>query len=139
MSDDGISLTSVSHPSRRSLIGLLASLPIVGRVLTAARAREIDPISIEAVTIDFPTYAQVGEIVTCENGHPICEFVETVAYGQMQDVAHQLGGWRQGVPEVGQLPLPACDRCGAQFTDGMRYHFADGWRGNRDRGLRVAG
>jgi hypothetical protein len=135
--DDGISLIAAPHPCRRSFLGLLASMPFVGQFIGHSEATSISPDSIVAVEIDIPTYAEAGEVVTCENGHPICEFIETVAWGQIQDVERQLGRWHQEKPEVGQLPLPVCAICSASFTDGMRYHFGDGWRDHREAGLKV--
>jgi hypothetical protein len=73
-------------------------------------------------------YAFAGETVTCENGHPICDFVETVYFGDFQRPDQQFGNWRQSKPQVGQLPLPVCEKCGAAFTDGMRYHIGEVWR-----------
>lgn len=74
-------------------------------------------------------YARAGETITCTNGHPIADFVRTVYLGDMQDVENDLGNWRQEKPSVGQMPLPVCAQCGAQFTGGSIYHFENGWRG----------
>ena len=46
----------------------------------------------------------------------------------MQDVKHQLGDWQQREPMIGEFPIPGCEKCGAGWTDGMCYHFEDGWR-----------
>ena len=74
-------------------------------------------------------YARAGETITCTEGHPIADFVNTVYLGDMQDVEKDIGNWRQEKPFVGQIPLPVCAICGANFTGGSVYHFADGWRG----------
>lgn len=73
-------------------------------------------------------YAKAGETVTCENGHPICDFVVDIRRGQPQHPATQLGNWRQPEPQVGTIPIPGCEKCGAPFTDGMLYHVGDSWR-----------
>jgi len=73
-------------------------------------------------------YAQKGETVICEAGHPICDFSCTVFVGDMQDLDNELTNWRQPVPQIGLFPLPVCALCGGQFTDGSRFHFRDGWR-----------
>ena len=74
-------------------------------------------------------YAQVGETVTCEKGHPICDFVQNVHIGQMQNLPEQLGNWRQPAPEVGQFPVPGCAICGGKFYVGVGlFHIGDSWR-----------
>ena len=74
-------------------------------------------------------YATVGETVTCTNGHPICDFVESVTLGQTEDPEKQLGNWRQPAPKVGELPIPGCAICGARFYVGLGlYHIGDSWR-----------
>lgn len=78
-------------------------------------------------------YANAGEKVTCENGHPICEFVKTVHVGEMQALEHQLGNWQQPVPDGGALPIPGCAACGAAFTDGMLFHINQAWRDPENR------
>ena len=79
-----------------------------------------------SLRIDKP-YAKEGEVVTCENGHSICEFVETVYVGDMQN-PEQLGFWHQPEPETGQLPIPRCSRCNGRFYYGGLFHMKDGWR-----------
>lgn len=136
--------------SRRATLAFLASLPLIGRAfaddgvsLTAAEhpiagaaVGELNESALENAWVHLRVYAHAGETVTCENGHPICEFVETVVIGQMQEPARQLGNWRQDAPQVGAMPVPGCALCGAPFSDGSSYHFADGWR--RGRPLRIA-
>lgn len=77
-------------------------------------------------------YAYRGETVTCENNHPICEFAETVHYGDSQDLRHQLVNWRQPAPEIGALLPVLCTGCNAPFGQigetGCEFHFASGWR-----------
>ena len=74
-------------------------------------------------------YANKGDVVTCENGHPICEFTMDVYSGEPQRLPEQLGSWRQEEPHIGQVPVPVCEKCGAMFTNGIAFHFQDGWRG----------
>jgi hypothetical protein len=75
------------------------------------------------------SYAREGEVVTCENGHPICEFIQTVYVGDTQDPENQLGFWHQPKPEVGQNPVPRCSKCGGRwYIAGGIMHFKDGWR-----------
>jgi hypothetical protein len=115
-------------------------VPFVGRAFeTQAAVMEYKP-NRDLLLIDDPLiYACADETITCENGHPICDFIETVYVGQHQDVERQLGNWRGNVvvgdaqfpPPVGTLPIPVCKLCGERFTTGGCYHFADGWRGQR--------
>lgn len=117
---DGVAFRSTAHPSGAS-----------------AESLDLDNKELETIELDLVPYATEGEEVTCESGHVICEFVKTVHVGQLQDVEHQLGNYRQTKPEVGQFPLPVCEKCGASFTNGSAYHFADGWRGSGNGGLGV--
>ncbi|MGQ9370402.1 hypothetical protein [Azospirillum sp. ST 5-10] len=72
-------------------------------------------------------YARAGEVVTCTNGHPICEFAEDAALLDGQRPGH-LTGWRQPEPLFGG-PIPTCAVCGAEFYRGPGvFHFAEGWR-----------
>jgi hypothetical protein len=74
-------------------------------------------------------YAHAGETVTCENGHPICEFVETVYLGQSQDLERQLGKWRQKAPKTGSGLPQRCVQCDARWAEYVGvFHFKDGWR-----------
>jgi hypothetical protein len=91
-------------------------------------AADIGSYSLVVVDHTGDVYATAGETVTCENGHPICDFLETVHVGQEQDADRQLGNWRQDKPTVGQFPIPRCAKCGAPFATGVVYHFRDGWR-----------
>jgi hypothetical protein len=126
--------------NRRSLLSMLAALPFVGS-LVPAKAREGLRIKSngwflpngDGITLTSRShpYAVVGETVTCENGHPICDFMETVDVGQMQDLPRQLGNWRQETPTVGQFPIPGCAICGKPFTTGISFHIGKYWRGHR--------
>ena len=109
---DGVSLTSAAHPKGKKV-----------------RRRAISRDVIERVEIDLPVYAKAGEVVTCENGHPICEFVVDVISGATQNLPKQLGNWRQKVPTVGQMPIPRCAVCGARFAiAGGIFHIGSEWR-----------
>ena len=117
MSDfgDGVALMSASHPP----------LAWWRRIFVRRGLRSQ---SSETLELDLPVYAHAGETVTCENDHPICDFVETVHAGQMQRLETQLGNWRQVKPTIGQIPIPGCAICGKPFTDGTIFHIGDAWR-----------
>lgn len=61
-----------------------------------------------------------GEIITCENGHEVCEIIQDVYLGQMN--WHLcLGKWRQSEPKPGAR-LPDCEICrGTVFSDWGMY------------------
>lgn len=109
---DGVALYSAAHP--------------IGPPLPEA---DIDPESLTWAELEFPVYAQAGETITCEQGHPICSVVETVYVGQIQDLDRQFGDWRQKPPPKGSMLPVRCMSCGARWceTAGI-FHFKDGWR-----------
>lgn len=71
-------------------------------------------------------YADLGETVTCENGHPIVHFKRAVRVGEMFDPS-ALVHWWQPMPEIGQMEAP-CVICGKRWFKGHYFHFSDGWR-----------
>ena len=112
--------------NRRGLMKMLATLPFCGGLFTEA---------VTAAVEASPIYAEAGETVTCENGHPICEFMRTVRYGEMQNVEINLGNWKQTSPSAGTYPIPVCAKCGSPFTDGSRYHVGLFWRERRGENI----
>jgi hypothetical protein len=114
----GISISEATMMHRRGLLSLIGSLPFFGWAKTEAAPR---------VVVKTP-YATEGEAITCENGHYICDFVQTVYEGDIQNVEEQLGNWQQTKPKLGVIPLPCCEKCGAQWTLGVIYHIEGGWR-----------
>jgi len=126
--------------SRRKLLSWISALPFIGAVgVSSVKASLVELSESEEAPVrrwpDLPVYACKGETVTCENGHPICDFVETVHCGQNQDVRMQLGNWRQDEPQLGALPIPGCAVCGAAFTTGTHYHVGTEWRDPINRAL----
>ena len=139
---------------RRSFLSLIVSLPIVGSFVkpavgdgvalrsmshpcAGALDDDYEPSGIVTSEISLMRYAAAGDQVTCENGHPICEFTVDVAVGQMQDLAVQLGNWTQDQPEIGQIEPPLCAVCAGEYYRWGIFHFKDGWRESRN-GLRIA-
>ena len=116
--------------NRRSLLGALAALPFIGVMIPKAQASG-DGVALTSMAHPngaFRTYALAGEIVTCENGHPICEFTDHVCVGESFR-SRDLTNWRQEEPKVGQVPIPRCAVCGARFVlGGNVFHIGDSWR-----------
>jgi len=69
-----------------------------------------------------------GEIVTCENGHVICECVKDL---HLYDMAwgQNFGNFRQPIPET---KWQYCNICGAKWMDQecfpWRVHVKNKWR-----------
>lgn len=117
--------------NRRRLLQLLSSIPLLSSCLPAPVPAAVliptDGIftsTLRALKIE-EVYAWKGDIVTCQNQHPICVFTKTVRWGEMVDTS-AFGGWTQEVPEMGSQPV--CAQCGAMFCTSSSWHFVDGWR-----------
>lgn len=54
-----------------------------------------------------------GEILTCINGHDICEATDDIHMGQ-QNWHLCLGNWRQDEPTLGAR-FPVCAQCGGEI------------------------
>jgi len=121
--------------SKRGFLAALSAIPFLGVFAQKANAglrikgSGVNSGDVVALKSTEHPYAVAGETVTCESGHPICDFVETVNYGQMQDVKRQLGNWRQPEAKIGEFPIRGCAVCGKPWTTGSTYHFKFGWRG----------
>ncbi len=117
--------------SRRWVLSLLGpgaaflGLKQPGKADAAIKWEPIDN-KVIGVPIGDP-YARIGEWTTCERGHRIAQFVKIVKCGQEFDPA-ALSHWQQRVPEIGEYPVPQCEKCGSEFSTGTHYHFDDGWR-----------
>lgn len=118
--------------NRRGVLAGLSALPFMG--LFAAKVNtELKPLGVDIVYKEYVgknvwyPYARKGEIVTCTNNHPICEFMEDVGLGENQNVDLQLGNWRQPPPMLG-TPVPRCSICNAKFYVSGLYHVGKEWR-----------
>lgn len=78
--------------------------------------------------------ARAGEVITCENGHPIYEmttdvFLDNTVFPSQVKPANPL----VDEPFVhDEINIP-CPECGAAFSmtnkhGGVRFHFSDGYR-----------
>lgn len=75
-------------------------------------------------------YARAGEMVTCADGHPICEVVRDLPLDAPADFTRDLkfSGRRKRWAQR----TSGCKRCGALWIVGQdgggTLHFAEGWR-----------
>jgi hypothetical protein len=81
-------------------------------------------------------YATNGELVLCENGHPIAHFTKNVDWGGPMQFDGEINldldfCYNTKPPLYGDTDVH-CDECGALFFMGtkgeMHFHFIDGWR-----------
>ena len=71
-------------------------------------------------------YAWAGDIVCCENKHPVAQFTRDVKFGEMFDSRALTFPFLERRPEIGAMTQPC--RCGKDWFRGTNFHFADGWR-----------
>ena len=116
---------------RRSFLTMLGSLPFIGW----ATKSEEKPIQTWAPSAEEELgkvlhvkniYAKRGDLITCENGHPIATFERDVEVGDSFD-ATAIVAWQQTPPEIGTMEKP-CEICGQRWFKGPYFHFWDGWR-----------
>ena len=78
-------------------------------------------------------YLHEGELITCENGHPICRVARNVHAGDsMHTINQDLDDWRQAIPQLG-TPLPiSCEVCGEMWIKHFGdLHTTQGWASAR--------
>ena len=74
-------------------------------------------------------YIHEGELITCENGHPICRAARDIRAGDsMHTVVQDFYDWRQAMPQLG-TPLPiSCEVCGEMWINYYSdLHTSLGW------------
>lgn len=114
-----------------TLDDILATFSPEHRAEVEARAREL--IERERRRV----YFRAGEVMTCENGHPIADIVEDADRRQTPSV-DQFAEWRnvERAPEKGEQVMAQdwrCTACGGRFclTDGIGgfiIHIGLKWR-----------
>ena len=72
-------------------------------------------------------YAWAGDIVCCEDKHPVMQFTRDVKFGDMFDSKDVTFPFQERRPEMGKMTQP-CSRCGKDWFRGTNFHFVDGWR-----------
>lgn len=78
----------------------------------------------------YKRFAKKSELITCENGHPICLVARDVTTTDVFMPTHLIA-WQQPEPKHGDTEVH-CSRCGGLFwhanDGGQHFHFRDGWR-----------
>ena len=78
-------------------------------------------------------YASKGEIVSCENGHEICDVSRDVYVGDLI-IVNQFENWRNQTAPMPNDVIKPCHTCGARFIDskipygGTWLHINGQWR-----------
>lgn len=74
-------------------------------------------------------FAIPGEIVTCENGHNICEVAKELRRWETVTAADSFKNWTfEYTPKAG-TPVPKCPTCGRRFIkSGAFVCIAGEWR-----------
>lgn len=77
--------------------------------------------------------AKEGELVTCENGHPICTVAEDIHTETVVDRS-QFRDWTWDYSPEYATPIPPCPQCGKLFIRtnlwfGNDLHVGNEWRG----------
>lgn len=71
-------------------------------------------------------YASKGEVVTCENGHEICELSRDV-FVDDPIIVEQFENWRNQEPPKPYEIIKPCQTCGARFIDTAQYPYGGSW------------
>ena len=78
-------------------------------------------------------WAHEGEVVTCINGHAICDIARSLYVGERRDNSHFIN-WRIAKPvetdPVGKLRCAQCRGVWIRGSTrgGYQFHFDNGWR-----------
>lgn len=85
------------------------------------------------MVVDADGFAKIGEIVTCEAGHEICEVASALV--RHERISHQsFTKWRfEELERANSGSVLPCPQCGALYIRGQSFrgadiHFQDGWR-----------
>jgi hypothetical protein len=90
----------------------------------------------ERARVEPTLYASAGEIVTCLNGHEICEIAKDIFVAEMISVA-QFKNWRHQPQPQPHDEITPCMSCGAPYVNsttsygGTRLHIDGKWRTTR--------
>ena len=106
-------------PFLLALSGLLVAVFLVWAIRRAFMLGKEE----EAYRLPPVVYARVGDIVTCENGHDVCDVVQEIHVHDVIRASH-FGNWRDiEAPTAGDPLLRECPLCNGRFmkTSGQKY------------------
>lgn len=87
----------------------------------------------ERARVEPTLYASAGEVVTCTNGHEICEIAKSIFVADLISV-NQFINWRHQPQPQPRDPITPCMTCGAPYIQSdsgmaaMRLHINGEWR-----------
>ncbi len=90
----------------------------------------------ERARVERTLYASTGEIVTCLNGHEICELAKDIFVADLISVS-QFKNWRHQPQPQPHDSITPCMTCGAPYVTsttaygGTRLHIDGKWRTTR--------
>ena len=71
-------------------------------------------------------YASEGEVVTCENGHEICELSRNI-FVDDRIMVEQFVNWSNQEPPEPHEVIKPCQTCGARFIDTAEHPYGGSW------------
>ena len=113
-----------------AIVGIL--LIVLGKVSLIRKNASKD----ERARVEQTLYASAGEIVTCLNGHEICELAKDIFVADLISV-EQFKNWRHQPQPQPRYPITPCMSCGAPYVTsttaygGTRLHINGVWRTTR--------
>ena len=116
-----------------AIVGIL--LIVLGKVSLIRKNASKDELARAEQTL----YASAGEIVTCLNGHEICELAKDIFVADLISV-EQFKNWRHQPEPQPRDPITPCMSCGAPYVTsasvyaGTRLHINGVWRTTRHDG-----
>jgi hypothetical protein len=90
----------------------------------------------EHARVERTLYASAGELVTCLNGHEICELAKDIFVADLISV-NQFKNWRHQPQPQPRDPITPCMSCGAPYVTsttaygGTKLHIDGEWRTTR--------
>ena len=115
---------------------VFGSLTVLFLVLIWVIAIRKNAVTDERARAEPVLYAKAGEIVTCLNGHEICELAKDIFVADHIS-ASQFKWWRNQMAAKPNTPIEPCHTCGAPYVKsgtpyGGTYLHIDGeWRTTR--------
>jgi len=117
--------------------GQLLVLLIIAILMVATLIWMFTPRKTDRLTYERVLYAKKGEVITCTNGHAICELAENVYVGGTL-IAEQFINWRNQEAAKPCDVITPCKTCGEPFIKsvmpygGNHLHIDGEWRTTRE-------